>query len=458
MTAYRWIRDNAEPLRSAAFLSLHLLPFFLSAFAVIETTGSFFGESLVNPAYALLMLGTACGYLGFTLALRRGIEQRKVILSSIAVFILSTAAIFFVKNFWLHMLVVFIYTSSLGVTGAAAHWSFAMLSRGLRWSGRALGEAYAAALVVEYAIQHYAGGSQPAAQCAAIAVSLLLAVLIEPPRNWRSGAAETISSGLPGGPGKRRYILLIAIVVVMSITVGMCDGVITGLYAKNQLDVTAYPRLLYVLGILAAGCLADLRGRAFLTPATLSLLTLLVAATLFLRSPEYYAASLSAYYLYCGFYIIYITLIFTDIAPSTANPPLWAGMGRCARSFAVAPAIVSGAFAFAGWGSTAFEAVILALFALSVPLMLLREKAAAGARVTVSSAEYGFTEREAVIFRKMADPTENVRNIAASLGVSERTCRRDIASIYEKTGVKSRAGFLAAFGAPPDGGIDTLDG
>ena len=41
MTAYRWIRDNAEPLRSAAFLSLHLLPFFLSAFAVIETTGSF---------------------------------------------------------------------------------------------------------------------------------------------------------------------------------------------------------------------------------------------------------------------------------------------------------------------------------------------------------------------------------------------------------------------------------
>ena len=276
---------------------------------------------------------------------------------------------------------------------------------------------------------------------------------------------------MPGGPGKRRHILHIAIVVVMSITVGMCDGVITGLYAKNQLDVTAYPRLLYVLGILAAGCLADLRGRAFLTPATLSLLTLLVAATLFLRSPEYYAASLSAYYLYCGFYIIYITLIFTDIAPSTANPPLWAGMGRCARSFAVAPAIVSGAFAFDGWGSTAFEAVILALFALSVPLMLLREKAAAGPRETTgpgvveehlgSFAErYSLTQRETMVLEKMIVEDETAKEIGRSLYISERSCRHHLTAIYEKAGVKNRAAVFIRgekAGGIIETAVDTLD-
>lgn len=146
-------------------------------------------------------------------------------------------------------------------------------------------------------------------------------------------------------------------------------------------------------------------------------------------------------------------------------------MGRCARSFAVAPAIVSGAFAFDGWGSTAFEAVILALFALSVPLMLLREKAAAGARETTgpgvveehlgSFAErYSLTQRETMVLEKMIVEDETAKEIGRSLYISERSCRHHLTAIYEKAGVKNRAAVFIRgekAGGIIETAVDTLD-
>jgi hypothetical protein len=39
------------------------------------------------------------------------------------------------------------------------------------------------------------------------------------------------------------------------------------------------------------------------------------------------------HYFFSGFYVIYFTVSFMDLAPRTLNPALWAGMGRVFRSF-----------------------------------------------------------------------------------------------------------------------------
>ena len=55
--------------------------------------------------------------------------------------------------------------------------------------------------------------------------------------------------------------------------------------------------------------------------------------------PKFYNASMSVMYLYSGFYVMFLTTAFFDVAPKTAEPWLWAGMGRIVRSFTTAAVI-----------------------------------------------------------------------------------------------------------------------
>ena len=115
--------------------------------------------------------------------------------------------------------------------------------------------------------------------------------------------------------------------------------------------------------------------------------------------------------------------------------------------------------------------MILALFALSVPLMLLREKAAAGPRETTgpgvveehlgSFAErYSLTQRETMVLEKMIVEDETAKEIGRSLYISERSCRHHLTAIYEKAGVKNRAAVFIRgekAGGIIETAVDTLD-
>ena len=58
---------------------------------------------------------------------------------------------------------------------------------------------------------------------------------------------------------------------------------------------------------------------------------------------------------------------------------------------------------------------------------------------------YMLNSRETKIMEKMVSGDDTVKKIAESLGISERTCERNITSIYEKTATKSRAALLILF-------------
>ena len=58
-------------------------------------------------------------------------------------------------------------------------------------------------------------------------------------------------------------------------------------------------------------------------------------------------------YVYSGFYVIFLTVLFCDFAPRTSRPELWAGLGRAVRSFAVAAVVPSMPWLYDAWGSTA---------------------------------------------------------------------------------------------------------
>ena len=191
------IRDgeNSELLRSSVYFSAVCLIFYLYAPAMFDLAARFYNGDGLTAAYAVNMLGNACGYLSYSCLVRRGVGQRRIVLCSVVSILVTIAAMFFIKSFVLFLVVVFITAASNGLLGALAHWSLAMLADGSPISGRAVGCAYAAALTLQYVIVHVCGSNQPAAQAAGLIITGAAALVTAPPRALRGSSARARQGG-----------------------------------------------------------------------------------------------------------------------------------------------------------------------------------------------------------------------------------------------------------------------
>lgn len=173
----------------------------------------------------------------------------------------------------------------------------------------------------------------------------------------------------------------------------------------GSVDLTGVVRLSYAGAVLLFGFVADIKKRAylpFMAACVLAGSTLMFA---FLDSPETYSINAVLLYILSASSVVYLTVAFLDLAPRTAHPELWAGMGRVLRSFSVAATAVP----FIRLYDAAGHAVMMAVaFAATVAVLVLffadgqfspgRAESAARARGVSGLAgfaeKYGLTPRE----------------------------------------------------------------
>ena len=211
------------------------------------------------------------------------------------------------------------------------------------------------------------------------------------------------------------------------------------------------------LACLAAGFLADIHKRAFMPVITLCVLMLSNMAIFFLSDPRHYQLNLSILYFYSGFYVVYFTVLFLDLAPGTNWPLLWAGMGRLCRSLCVGAFLLcpSGLFGLLGQEysivlNTLLLAGVCAIFFWSGQL---RDRGSAGAApplrqdqaIGLFAQQHALTRRETDVLRAVLASSEPLGNIAACLGISERVMQRHLTSIYGKCRVSGRLELVTAF-------------
>ena len=113
----------------------------------------------------------------------------------------------------------------------------------------------------------------------------------------------------------------------MSVVISLDDTIAVFLDAEGSVDLTGVVRLSYAGAVLLFGFLADIRGRAylpFLTACVLAGSTLMFA---FLDGPEAYPVNAVLLYILSASSVVYLTVAFLELAPGTAHPELWAGMG-----------------------------------------------------------------------------------------------------------------------------------
>jgi DNA-binding CsgD family transcriptional regulator len=214
------------------------------------------------------------------------------------------------------------------------------------------------------------------------------------------------------------------------------------------------------VGIVLAGVLADYRQRRYLAVVTLASMLANIFPILLLSRAHTYDISSAALYFFASFFIMFITVVFIDIAPATDSPRLWAGMGRILK------------FAFTGVGAEVGEklwrtaplqtnlAVFTTLLILLFFLMLVvynplkfpenrppapeaapEESPASAGLPDKFRSRYRFTERELEVLDLIL-LGRSIKDIAVELSISERTVKHHIANVLEKTDTKNQRELL----------------
>ena len=327
--------------------------------------------------------------------------------------------------------------------------------------GRLIGTGMGVAILLQFVVQNLIPQSVTFIISIILSVAFVMYFVITVPKDW------ILENPLPySSDAKKDFkktLLLIVAVVLMSLVAGMIDSVLTAFNAEKSYDIYGGVRLFYALGLILAGVLADIRERKYLPLSTVCTILLSSVCMFFLSNEVSYFAGTALMYLYSGFYVIFLTVMFLDFAPKSSRPELWAGMGRIVRSFTVAATVLP-AFNIYGAVGTTVLAVVSCLLSILILLVLLpylsnaavslkpTEELISGSpelspqeRMKLYAQHCSLTPRETEVLEKLLTTEDGVQEIADNLYISRRMVQRYISSIYEKTETKTRLGLFQSY-------------
>lgn len=422
------------------------------------------GSDATNSVYALGLVCTGVGFLSFALlrAIYKMERSRKAALLAVVALCLASIVVLAVAQ----DLTVFLTSSIvalllIGHIGGCVYYDMAMRFAGSRYTGRVIGVGMGAAIVAQFFVQNLA--SQPVFSVIGIAISIVLVVIfiVRTPIECVSEKASQCS--LENREGRKTATVLIIAVVLMSLVAGMIDSVLTAFNAEKTYDVYSGVRLFYALSLIAAGFIADIRNRKYLSLATVCTILLSSVCMFFLSEEVSYFAGTALTYLYSGFYVIFFTVMFLDYAPKSKCPELWAGMGRIIRSFTVAVTIFPALNIYDAVGGTTL-AVASCLVSIGILLVLLPDISRAVAvpepieevvsrqddispqeRLKSYAEHCSLTPRETEVLERLVTTDDDLQAIADSLFISRRMVQRYVSAIYQKTETKTRIGLLQSY-------------
>ena len=434
----------------AVCFSLCFLAFMLAESAVNARAADLLGPGRVNAVYALGLVCTGLGFLSFSL-LRKlvGREQGRKYAAFLAGALCVASAVLFLTTDQaaLFALGAALCLLSCGHIGGCVYYNHAMTFFQCPYMGRVTGIGMGLAVLLQFLIQSVIPLDVIFLTSMIGSIFLVVFLMSRAPRDWVLD--DPLPYSAENETPRRTALILLSAVVLMSLVSGLIDGVITAFDSAGIYDIYHGVRLFYVLGLMLAGWLADFRRRLPLATACFILLS--SVSTALLSTPAGYFAGVALMYVYSGFYVIFLTVLFCDFAPRTARPELWAGLGRVVRCFAVAAVVPSMPWLYDTWGSTMLT-VSSCLLSVAVLLVLLpwisrglldQPKASLSPEQALERfcQSCHLTPRESEVLHKLLESDDSLQIIATDLAISVRMVQRYVTSIYEKTGTKSRTGL-----------------
>lgn len=252
--------------------------------------------------------------------------------------------------------------------------------------------------------------------------------------------------------------LLILLVFMMSCVFSTLDNAVTLLHATGEVSIEEFPRVLLALSGLLGGIIFDFKDRRFMSMIMYCVMLLSTICIVVLKYSESLLIGLLIFYMTSGFFVVFFTASFMEIASYMKFPDLWAGLGRAVNNLAAVILSRSSLVLINSQGNLMVVVLVICLFVIvtiiastySLQRKVLIEKLGESKIALLSKEEkllkikeqYTFTPREIEVFEYLTSTEDSVQDIANNMYISKRTLERYISSIYKKTGVKSRVGLL----------------
>lgn len=350
----------------------------------------------------------------------------------------------------------------LGVFGSAVFYKSLCLLEDNTHIARLTGISYMLGTMLQIANSNLVHIDIAEAAILSVFIMLLALMLIRAEKN---SVVPALSKSEPDG-GNGRESLKISVILVFFVALMTCifstlDNAVTLIHASGEANIGQWPRVLLALSGLLAGFLFDTASRKYMSIVMYCITVLSTTCLVILQFAGSFTVGLVIFYLAAGFFAVFFTVSFMEIARYTETPELWAGLGRAVNNL-VAVLISGGSLALLNSGNNiAIITIELLLFVLaSVAAFAYMNKRKAffdgleaeaadklsdGERLQKLAEQFSLTPREAEVFGLLVNTEDGLQTIADNLYVSRRTLERYVSAIYEKTGARSRIGLVTLY-------------
>lgn len=443
--------------------SLCFFAFQLTEFTVNDRAGLLLGAEQVNLVYSIGIACTALGFLSFSL-LRKIFQSeqiRKVIVCVAGLFsILASTTLLVTDNHIVFLLCSFLALMCYGNIGGNIYYNFAMHFSTSKYAGRVIGVGMGFAVLIQFIVQNLLVTNAVFIISVMGSVAFMIYYVVRPPKDWMF--ENPLPYSAENKTDRKEAGILVLAVILMSLVVGLIDGVVVIKHAQGSGSVSSAVRLFYAGSLVIAGWIADWKSRKYLALATVCTLFLSTVSTAFISGEGSFFWATAFMYLYCGFYILFLTVSFTDLAPKTKNPAFWAGIGRVIRSLAASATAIPVVWLYERLGSVALVtgSCFLSTFTLIIlfpmigkafaPQILpqnsdITKELTKEEKFAAYTKACNLTPRESEVLWELITTEDDTQMIADRLYISRRMLQKYIPVLCEKTNAKTRTGLIQQF-------------
>lgn len=319
--------------RLICLFAFYAFVFLLTELTVNMRALELWGGKAVLGVYAFGLFCTGAGYIAYAVAQGSSLSSniRKLFLFFVSIIAMAGICVLIYTSGALAIPAGWLALFAMGYLAAAIYFYMACALINCPFTGHLVGISMFFAVLLQYGLMHAPWEGNGLVLTVLLMSVLGICLLIKHPLGeWCFDNTLAYKQSLPAFP-KETYVAVF-MVVCMSFGFTFSDECVTALDAKGELDVSAWPRLFYGVGLLISGWLVDIGKRRHIYVVTGIAFSLALLSPTFLML-NFYNISMTIMYLYSGFYVMFLTIVFLDLAPRTDKPWLWAGMGRIARCF-----------------------------------------------------------------------------------------------------------------------------
>ncbi|MEN6328572.1 MAG: LuxR family transcriptional regulator [Syntrophomonas sp.] len=466
-----------DAIKVSVFLAVNIFAYFILE---LKEVGIFGKQNIIilYMLYNLFFVAGLCLYGFLQKAILKLLAHKIYLLFFILAYGISGILTLFGSNLAVYLASLGIAILITGIFSGAAYFSvYALVPKW--WRGRVIAGGICGGTLIQFLVELSRSLPHPDTYLyihsgAFLTVVAIAGVLLLEGDILRSDAAR-VSADKNTEPENLHMllILLAAAVVIIAYLSALYEGVISMVYTAEEQSILN-TRLLYCVSVVAAGLVADLKGRRYLALISVGVMTILILDVFLLNYPAVKILNWIILFLGAGFLAMFVTLNFIDVAHLTPRPAWWTGAGRIIKHLASAFGSFLGVYLWSNPNTgllviiTQYLILLVALIFLLFKLyqMLILEKAdvdipnfanpvilpVAESEVPLLSGEllpcnleirkYRFTDREKQVLASII-ASSTIKEIAAGLYISERTVKFHIKNILTKTDTKNQKDLLA---------------